>query len=344
MNGYISWKTSSVSELGLTQTVSLFSESEPIDPNEKMASVEVGPKVTGKCPSCGETVNIIPEEPKPESFGKAFERCDVESMRHFLQQGDVDLNQQYRPHQNTYLHMACFNNESEIVSLLLEYGADPTIGNRFESTPLHTAAGMDSFACLRVLLSDAYKHKVDIDATTDIGQTALYLACQQHKKRIVRFLLEKGANPNIPMSEEFGGETPLHFVSKMTYRYLVYLLLEYGADPNITNTKGESSLWIIVRTCAVFSNCEEILRRFLQNGADIDQRGKYGNTVMHLACGAYDVDLVRFLLENGAKPNEKNDEDETPLDNARRALDAFQDDEEAVDAANRCIELIEAQL
>ena len=57
---------------------------------------------------------------------------------------------------------------------------------------------------------------------------------------MVRYLLEKGADPNIP---DKGGRTALmHACAEQAGREVVSLLLENGADPSLKDYAGSSAL------------------------------------------------------------------------------------------------------
>lgn len=83
----------------------------------------------------------------------------------------------------------------------------------------------------------------DINVTDNSGRTALHKACNSRDKSIVEWLLEHGANPNLP---DMNGETPL-----MTSR------ATWGFRKNIVNN-GEIDKILII------------------HGADLFQENKYG--------------------------------------------------------------------
>ena len=57
--------------------------------------------------------------------------------------------------------------------------------------------------------------------------------------KIVKFLLNKGANVNL---QNYDGDTPLHLAARYEMEYIVKLLLHYNADVNIINKKDETAM------------------------------------------------------------------------------------------------------
>lgn len=104
---------------------------------------------------------------------------------------------------------AVFQGKLRLTRLLLEGGAYINEGNERGETPI-------SAVCI---------------ASYDDPQT---------RQRMVRYLLEKGADPNIP---DKGGRTALmHACAEQAGKEVVSLLLENGADPSLKDYSGSSAL------------------------------------------------------------------------------------------------------
>ena len=54
-------------------------------------------------------------------------------------------------------------------------------------------------------------------------------------------------------------------------------------------------------------------------GVTEDCRGNMGNTLLHFAAKSGNVELIKYLLDNGIGPNVQNDMTETPLHMAAEA-------------------------
>lgn len=141
------------------------------------------------------------------------------------------------------LLMASYFGHDGIIKKLLAEGADVEerrLGDT-DLTALHTAVavGHDD-VCRRLLDAGA-----DIEAKITDGTTPLQLAVIiGAKRRIVRLLLERGANPNV--REESRGDTPLHYAISLRRDDLVEELLDGGADVNAKNRDGWSPLRLAV--------------------------------------------------------------------------------------------------
>ncbi|KAJ7221106.1 ankyrin repeat-containing domain protein, partial [Mycena rebaudengoi] len=138
-----------------------------------------------------------------DTFLNAVMNGNVETVRLFIEMG-VD------PHVSVALHWASYGRNLEIVHLLLDNGADPTIQG-------------DN---LRVV----FDFKDQYDFKDEKGITALHSASFKGNLEIVQLLLEKGAEPNI---QDVGGQTALHGASYNGHVETVQLLLQKGSDPNI---------------------------------------------------------------------------------------------------------------
>lgn len=93
---------------------------------------------------------------------------------------------------DTALHIATRNHEADWVGFLINKGANLNIGDGQGDTPLIIAAriGFEDAAVWMI------ERRASVDLTNRRGETALIVAVQQRQPRIVRMLLEAGANPD----------------------------------------------------------------------------------------------------------------------------------------------------
>ena len=110
----------------------------------------------------------------------------------------------------TALHIAAHGGYRELVALLLEAGADPTLRDEQGFMALHSACNPEASGVMRDLIGDSYERITqNRDQTTNCGETCLILAASQDMGDEVEWLLTVGANP--AMSAETGplrdGET-----------------------------------------------------------------------------------------------------------------------------------------
>ncbi|KAM7216580.1 Ankyrin repeat-containing domain protein [Rhypophila decipiens] len=138
----------------------------------------------------------------------------------------------------TALHFACGGGFHEAVSLLLQYGADPSSSNLDGYTPLYYALVQGYKITARTLLA-AVTPKNPI-VYVPHNTTALHVACRYAFSSMAKVLLEAGADPNVG---DINGRTPLHEALSLTSpdthfleRQLIKTLnlpKRYGANPDI---------------------------------------------------------------------------------------------------------------
>ncbi len=131
-------------------------------------------------------------------------------------------------------------------------------------------------------------------------KTLLSKAIAVTNVEMVRFLLERGANPNLGT---LGGYAPLHSAANFDSVEITKMLIAAGADVNAQCPNGITPLRI-----AAGREQKEIVDLLLQAGADIDLPEKNGYSPLAALVLNEQDDMVAFLLERGANPFwEKND-------------------------------------
>lgn len=117
-------------------------------------------------------------------------------------------------------------------------------------------------------------------ADEDSQETPLHIAAHRGQVELVRWLLERGANPNARGYNEF---TPLHLTNDPA---IAKLLLAHGADVNATDVLGERPLRHAAQPPKPNRELSQLL---LAAGADYD---------LLSAIGLGDIELVRKLLRS----------------------------------------------
>ncbi|KAM0884690.1 hypothetical protein ACQ4PT_030825 [Festuca glaucescens] len=131
-------------------------------------------------------------------------------------------------------------------------------GEMEELGPLHEAAGMGRMDTCKYLVEDL-GFDINAEANDDSGMTPLVCAVSRGKAIAVRYLLEKGADPN---KEDIIGFTPLHYATKEGNDGLVRLLLSNGASVNASSSEGTPL------HMAASHGKSAIVQILLQNNAD----------------------------------------------------------------------------
>jgi ankyrin repeat protein/serine/threonine protein kinase len=126
-----------------------------------------------------------------------------------------------------------------------------------------------------------------------------------NEQKIMKILLEYGANPNL---KDVSGQTPLHLAIVDDKIEIVKLLLEYLVDYNLKDNLGNNPL-----TLAIKKNRIEIVELLLQYGADVNLKDDEGRSPLYLAIMDNNIKMVELLLRYGANPNLKDDLGDTLL-------------------------------
>ena len=157
------------------------------------------------------------------------------------------------------LHFAARTSRAAMVTLLLDLGADPQGTDGFGATALEYAASPDvgwdvletlarrSHASLftALVLNDfdaAARYLADQAGSGEpgAGNGALHLLAKRGDAPAVRWLLERGADPDTMWSHWDADVTPSHLAAWSGHGDVVRLLLDHGADASIHDSKHDS--------------------------------------------------------------------------------------------------------
>ena len=130
----------------------------------------------------------------------------------------------------------------------------------------------------------------DIDEQNINGAIALFPAILNNNEKMVKLLLDRGANINI--KGEFG---PLILAVTEGNENIVNLLLDRGADINEQNIKGDTAL-----IYAVTNNNINMVKLLLNRDANIDKKDINGYTSLIIAVDNGNENIVNLLLDRGA--------------------------------------------
>jgi len=101
------------------------------------------------------------------------------------------------------------------------------------------------------------------------------LAAYTKNDKIVKLLLNKGADPN---RADIEGISPLYWAAYTKNDKILKLLLAKGADPNIEDNEGKTPLY-----WAIYTGNSEATKILLQHGADLNKPDKIGDTPLSIA-------------------------------------------------------------
>lgn len=216
----------------------------------------------------------------------------------------------------TALHRAASVENFETVRILLERGADINAKAPPGFTALHEAVFKGRLSTIRRLLDFG----ADIEAADDMGQNALHwiISFPEHAPAVLEILLQYGANIN---ARDDVGETVLHHAvgEGIKLIHIVELLLQNSADANIADDDGVTPL----HSVCLYQDSPEMIHLLLCHGADINARTKDEETPLHLALrnSKPSKATVELLLKRGACVHLKDVDGLTPLHIAARIAD-----------------------
>ncbi|MGL4803194.1 MAG: ankyrin repeat domain-containing protein [Cetobacterium sp.] len=224
----------------------------------------------------------------------------------------------------------------EIVKILLKNGANVNTFTNTKLTPLIIASQNGHIEIVKLLL----KYKANLEDKDNEEDTALLSASTTGKLEIVEYLINYGASINV---QNIHGYTPLLIASINGHTKVVETLLKYGIE-NIDAQDNTSDTALTSAIKNKFTNIIELLSSY---GANFNAKDNDGYTLLELALlsDSYDIikllfkygkhnleiknkhkgslilkasfygdyEIVKYLLEIGATPNEKSISGTTPL-------------------------------
>ncbi len=198
----------------------------------------------------------------------------MDAIQKALSQSNPAAVTQPQPDGSSLLHNFAMLGSYDIVKLLWENGARPSILKKDNSTVLHSTVrtqedseDLERSKILSLFLTSEEYHgnSMPINYKCSKGWTAIKLAARTNLERCVEVLLERGADPDVPDEECY---TPLH------------------------NAIGNP----------------DIVKLLATKSSNIDVQNKDGETPLLVACERGLVDSALSLLENKANPNIPNKE------------------------------------
>lgn len=198
----------------------------------------------------------------------------------------------------TPLIFAAQRGDFAMVKLLVSKGADvnaqtsTAIGSRVLA---FSTEGRDL-----KLMEFLLEHGARINDRGRNGNTALYQAATQAQEDVVRFLLEKGADPNqLALRNERGNVfTPVFGAALKGHVKITELLLDKGGRLERRNNRGSTVLMEAAKLAH-----PEVVRLLIARGANVNATGPQGHTAFIYAAYNGQVEALKLLLAAGADPH-----------------------------------------
>lgn len=200
------------------------------------------------------------------------------------------------------LHLAVRRYDANLVQILLSNRADVTSIDSLGRTALHLACELNSLDAAKVLIDKTPKLHLNI-ADTD-GRTPLMYACKYGDKDLVEYLLQKGCTVNV--TDMHQDTPLLHCINNENCSSeMVSCLLNAGANVMHKNNYNESALLRTLHNSILHGVCkkniilQEISELLIDQGSDLKVKNMLGQSLLHLAVSGNNEDLVKKLLNSG---------------------------------------------
>jgi len=175
------------------------------------------------------------------------------------------------------------------------------------------------------ILSKLFEKGVDVNALTE-GESPLSVACKEGHESIVRLLLDKGGNTNVPNDfhsdpSDSKHKLPLFVAVDKGSSDIITSLLNAGANVNAVNAEGRNVVCFAVEklTNSSLQSADEMIDKIsavhllIQHGANFNMQLPHGRSPLYLALtlfpGEYVIDrlatrcaieLLELMVKHGA--------------------------------------------
>lgn len=243
------------------------------------------------------------------------------------------INNQFCEKARSPMHLACTLNQLDILEKCVLIGGDLSLQDEKGDTVLHYAVRNNTRPFINFLTRNMCEKTVNIQNI--YGETALHVAIEARKFEFAKLLILKGCD--LDKCSKIG--YPIHYSLKHANNdftsYLLSLnpkqvnyacakhkslpihwsktaedvrvLVEHSSDLSYMSSTCDTPLHIMV-----LKNRLDAAIGLIFQHADINVKGKDGNTALHLAIKNDNAKLVKMLLLFGADCKIKNDFGETP--------------------------------
>lgn len=203
--------------------------------------------------------------------------------------------------------------EIELLRTWIDHGADWPDEPLAEERPAGTRRGQSGtqqelFAAIRrndsSQVSRLLALDIDVNAADQLGETLLMHAALHVGPEVMRWLLDRGADPNLA---NHAGATPLMRATADLRK--VRLLIEAGVRVDHQSQLGRTALLIAARR----PGAGQIVKELLAAGADPNVEDERGVTPLMEAARAGDVASLRILIGAGVEINQTRNNGRTAL-------------------------------
>ena len=134
----------------------------------------------------------------------------------------------------------------------------------------------------------------DFNCVNDAGWTGLAAAAQRGFRKIVEFLVSKGADVNQRVSSKLDGVTALHLAAEKNQLLMCERLLELGAELDTSDDLKRTALHV-----AAAEGLLDICLLLCESGANVDASDGLSRTALHHAAFGGSLPVTMLLCDRG---------------------------------------------
>lgn len=248
-------------------------------------------------------MNLLEKRGITLNFYCLIMKGDIIAVKEAIKSGEIDLNQSLRG--ETPLHYAVNFKHVEIVALLLKNGADRSIPNAFQKSPVEMAIEQGALEIAKLLLRmDSNIHRKD-----RFNRSLLYYAAKKGLQELSNLLIQYGAKIDLDTAillNRYNDIKPWILKDNK----LLYKVIELEQE--------EIAIWLIgqdnVKLCCehlemacekgMLQTIDKLLQHFREEAFSMVQACK--NFPLVCAVQKNNLELAELLLKYGANPNAIN--------------------------------------
>ena len=251
--------------------------------------------------------NSINAQNLNEQIINAAKNDDLSQISTLIKKG-TDINA-FDKNKASVFMWAVYKSNLNTVKYLYEHGADININGiiyldtektGYYGNLLGIAAGEGKLSILKYLIN---KCKINIEDKEFVletnkkeGWTAIQWASFAGQKKVVEYLISKGANINTNHTEN--KSTALHLAIQNDRNEIAELLISEGADVKLSMANGWTSLHLLSQTDNL-----KLIELLLKNKAKTNIKTNEGYTPLILAAYNKQYKVCKLLIEYGADIN-----------------------------------------
>ena len=228
----------------------------------------------------------------------------------------------------SYLHIAVISGDNGVIQGLISSGCNINSLDSDGFSPFVLALKENNLHAANLLLESG----ADITIGAGCFGSPLNIAVIKSDIKIVTKLLETGLNPNI---QDLCGNSALHSLMEVFDKHrhknalIGNLLLEHGADPNQENNEKWTPVHVATkekhrRGLKWMKKSNKVLMVHKKEGFSFNRPGgAHGWRPLHIASHSGDYLLSETLISLGSDPSLKNNDNKTAKDTSRGNLSLY---------------------